>query len=177
MDDDKLSVPAEQRGRQAIASLVGYVHQLITTVAAWMRLGLDDYLLVEVAEDYAVLAQGALTMTQVKREARGAALTLRRSDVGKAIVSLWQFSNANPGLNVRLHFLTTAVAGHEQGVQFPEGLTGLAYWAHAAIGGDVERLQHRAHPAVRPDAAGSDPHLLHAGPGRGRLKNRSEFSS
>ncbi|WP_163228999.1 hypothetical protein [Caulobacter rhizosphaerae] len=141
MDDDKLSVPAEQRGRQAIASLVGYVHQLITTVAAWMRLGPDDCLLVEVAEDYAVLAQAALTMTQVKRETNGAALTLRRSDVGKAIVSLWQFSDANPGRDIRLHFLTTAVAGHEQGFQFPEGLTGIAYWARAALGGDVEPLR------------------------------------
>lgn len=135
------TVPGEQRGRQAVASLGGYAHQLLTTIAAWMRLAPGQALLVEVAEDYAVVAEGALTMTQVKREGAGAALTLRREDARKAIASLWQFGEANPGTDVRLHFLTTAPATQERGAAFPDGLNGTAYWTRVALGADVEPLR------------------------------------
>lgn len=141
MNPEDLNVPEEQRGRQAVFSLGGYAHQLITTLLAWMRIGANETLLVEIAEDYAVLAEQALTMTQVKRETGATALTLGRADARKAILSLWQFSEANLATDVRLHFLTTAPAGHERGAKFPGGATGVAYWAAAAIGQDVAPLR------------------------------------
>jgi hypothetical protein len=138
---EDLNIPDEQRGRQAVASLGGYAHQLFTTLLAWMRVSSDETVLVEVAEDYAILTNDALTMTQVKRETAPTSLTLRREDVKKAIVSLWQFSEANPTRDVRLHFLTTAPMGKERDVEFPGSVSGIAYWAGAAIGQDVTPLR------------------------------------
>jgi hypothetical protein len=138
---DDLNIPDEQRGRQAVASLGGYAHQIFTTLLAWMRIASDETLLVEVAEDYAIITADALTMTQVKRETSATTLTLRREDARKAILSLWQFGEANPGRDVRLHFLTTTSAGQERGVPFPGGVSGIAYWARAAIGEDVGPLR------------------------------------
>lgn len=136
-----LNVPEEQRGRQAVASLGGYVHQLVATLRAWSRLASGEALLLEVAEDYAVLAADALHMSQIKRETSGSSLTLRRGDARKAILSLWQFRTANPDRDVHLHFLTTASAGAEAGVIFPEGATGIGWWARAARGADVEPVR------------------------------------
>lgn len=134
-------IPDEQRARQAVASLGGYAHQLIVTLLAWMELGDGDTLLVEVAEDYAVVGSGVLDMTQVKRETTGTPLTLRRPDARKAILSLWQFGEANPDIRISLHFLTTAPAGHERGAAFPGGATGVEYWARAAIGQDISPVR------------------------------------
>lgn len=134
-------IPEDQRGRQAVASLGGYVHQLVATMRAWQRLGDVEALLLEVAEDYAVLAAGALQMTQVKRETGNTSFTLRRDDARKAILSLWQFRAANPDRDVRLHFLTTAPVGKESGIAFPDGATGIGWWVRAAQGADVEPLR------------------------------------
>ncbi|MBW4332362.1 hypothetical protein KY084_16055 [Stakelama sp. CBK3Z-3] len=141
MSAGDLSIPEDQRGRQAVVSLGGYVHQLVATMRAWQRLGAGEALLLEVAEDYAVLASDALQMTQVKRESSGTSLTLRRADARKAILSLWQFRAANPDHDVRLHFLTTAPIGKEASTAFPEGATGIGWWARAAQGADVEPLR------------------------------------
>ena len=40
--------------RQAVDSLAGYAYQLYQTLSAWLALGPDEFLFVEVAEDYAV---------------------------------------------------------------------------------------------------------------------------
>ncbi len=141
LSEHDIAVPGEQLGRQAMAGFGGYLHQLLATVAAWMRLNPGETLLIELAEDFAVVTEQVVTMTQVKRDASARALTLRREEARKAVLSLWQFSNANPGRDVRLHFLTTANPGHEQGVAFPEGLTGIGYWARVALGADVEPLR------------------------------------
>lgn len=141
MSAEDLTIPDEQRGRQAVASLGGYIHQILSSALAWVGLGPDEILLIEVAEDYAVLARNALQMTQVKRETSNIALTLRREDARKAILSLWQFRIANPGRDVRLNFLTTARVGVENGSGFPEGASGIAWWARAALGADVEPLR------------------------------------
>lgn len=141
MSEQDIAIPGEQLGRQAMAAFGGYLHQLLATVAAWMRLKPGETLLIEVAEDFAVVAGHVIAMTQVKRESPSRALSLRREDARKAILSLWQFSSANPDRDVRLHFLTTANPGHEQGVDFPDGLTGVGYWARVALGADVEPLR------------------------------------
>lgn len=142
MSESELNIPDQQRARQAVASLGGYAHQLFTTLLAWMRIASDETLLVEVAEDFAILTDEALTMTQVKRETAATSLTLRREDARKAIISLWQFGKANPGRDVRLHFLTTAPAGKERDVTFPGGVGGIAYWTSAAVGQDIAPLRN-----------------------------------
>lgn len=141
MGANDLNIPDEQRCRQAVASLGGYAHQLFSTLKAWMRIASDEELIVEVAEDYAVLSSGALTMTQVKRETVATSLTLNREDARKAILSLWQFGEANTERDVQLYFLTTAPAGKERNVKFPDDVGGIKYWAKAAIGQEVTPLR------------------------------------
>ena len=70
-------LPAEQVGRQAVNALRGYIYQIYQSLAAWLDLAEDETLLLEVAEDYAVVAARAFTATQVKDTASSGSITLR----------------------------------------------------------------------------------------------------
>jgi hypothetical protein len=136
---DQLSVPDEQQARQATASLAGYVYQTVRTASTWSRLDDEARLLVEVAEDYATLARNVLTMTQVKNEA--GSVTLRSDGVRKALASLAAFRTANPGIVVRLVYLTTAEPGTEAGSDLPGKTGGITYWREVLRGADIEPLR------------------------------------
>ena len=84
----------------------------------------------EVAEDYAVLAQDALKVVQVKDTA--ASVTLNSPPIRAAIESYWEFQKSNPDRVVRLEYLTTANSGKEKSLQFPDSQPGLQYWRAAA---------------------------------------------
>src|SRR5450830_325893 len=107
-------------GRQAIASLRGYIYQLHVSVAAWIRLPSDGELLLEVAEDYAELLanpeneQQILNAVQVKETRESGSVTLNSEDVLKAIATLFSLQETNPGQSVFLTFLTTSPIGQEQ---------------------------------------------------------------
>jgi hypothetical protein len=136
----KLQIPDEQIGRQAVDSLRGYVYQIYQSLASWIGIKEDEVLLLEVAEDFAVLAEGALTATQVKDT--GASVTLRTKSVSDTIKAFWDFQEANPDKNVYLNYLTTSKIGKEKKLRFPDGHTGLTYWRVAAReGADVEPVR------------------------------------
>lgn len=137
---EKLQIPDEQVGRQAVDSLRGYVYQIYQSLASWIGIKEDEVLLLEVAEDFAVHAKGALTATQVKDT--GGSVTLRTKSVSATIKALWDFQEANPDKTVYLNYLTTANIGKEKKLRFPDGHTGLTYWRVAAReGADVEPLR------------------------------------
>ncbi len=137
---DKLQIPDEQIGRQAVDSLRGYVYQIYQSLASWITLREGEVLLLEVAEDFAVLAKGALTATQVKDA--GGSVTLRTESVVATIKALWDFQGANPDKIVYLNYLATGNIGKEKKLTFPDGHTGLTYWRVAAReGADVEPLR------------------------------------
>src|SRR5882724_1850389 len=52
--------------RQATNSIRGYVYQAYQSVLAWMRLGKDEVLFLEGAEDFDVHSADGVTATQVK---------------------------------------------------------------------------------------------------------------
>ncbi|WP_084583892.1 hypothetical protein [Sphingomonas azotifigens] len=135
-----LAIPDEQQARQAVASLGGYVYQAVRATDAWLRLPADGVLLLEVAEDFAVLARDTLEMNQVKAVA-GETLTLRTAGARKAIAALLQFESANPNLAVRLNYLTIAGSGHEAGAALPGGAKGVDYWRAVARGADPAPLR------------------------------------
>ncbi|MEQ8173186.1 MAG: hypothetical protein ABRQ38_30150 [Candidatus Eremiobacterota bacterium] len=58
---NNLNIPPEELGRQAVDSLRGYIYQIYQSINAWLKIKDDEELLLEVAEDYAVLAKNALT--------------------------------------------------------------------------------------------------------------------
>ncbi|WP_301592246.1 PIN domain-containing protein [Sabulicella glaciei] len=96
-------------------------------------MNVDEDLLLEVAEDFAVAARSALNARQVK-DTPGR-VTLLSQDVREAMASLVELSGANPGRCVRLAYLTTAEIGMEKRLAHrPEGRRGLDVWAEVAAG-------------------------------------------
>lgn len=136
----QLRVPSEQLARQATASLGGHLFQATRAATEWSHLGEKAQLLIEVAEDYAVLVRDALDMTQTKHEF-GASVTLRSDGVRKSLAGLIAFQDSNPDLRVSLAYLTTAQPGRETGSCIPDGVAGLSYWIEAARGADLAPLR------------------------------------
>lgn len=137
-----LQIPSDERARQAVDSLRGYGYQIYQTLDTWLTLNEGEILLLEVAEDFAVITKNALKATQVKDTAGSGSVTLNTESVSKTIKSLWDFQKANPDRNVYITYLTTAKIGKEQGLIFPDNHTGLTYWRVAAREGtEVEPLR------------------------------------
>ena len=128
--------------RQAVASLRGYAYQLYASALAWFGLDVGEELHLEVAEDYAVLSQGALDAVQVRDTAASGALTLRSAGVAQTIDAFVDLLARNPGRRLTIRYLTTARVGAERAVaDRPAGLPGLTYWRQAAMGADVGPLR------------------------------------
>jgi len=139
---ENLQIPDEQIGRQAVDCLRGYVYQIYQSLAAWLTLKEGETLLLEVAEDFAVVAKDALRGTQVKDTARSGSVTLKTRSVSNTIKSLWEFQKANPDRNVYIRYLTTSKIGKEKELTFPANYNGLTYWRVAAREGtDVEPIR------------------------------------
>lgn len=126
-----INVPEGEKKRQAIDALRGYVYQLYASSLAWTRLAPDQTLLLEVAEDYAVVARDAVNAVQVKDTANSGTVTLRNDGVVKLLNSYWAFQKANPERVVTAAYLTTSAIGHEKGMSFPGGKPGLEHWRDA----------------------------------------------
>jgi hypothetical protein len=75
--------------RQATASIRGYVYQAYQSVLAWIRLGNNEVLFLEGAEDFDVHSAEGVTATQVKDTAGSGTFTLRSGDAVSAINHLW----------------------------------------------------------------------------------------
>jgi hypothetical protein len=61
------TIPPEDVCRQATALLRGNVYQLHASAAAWVDLGADDQLYIEVAEDYAEVLREPGAVNDVRR--------------------------------------------------------------------------------------------------------------
>ena len=136
----KINVPDSEICRQAIPALRGYAYQLYRSLEAWLSLNELQSLLLEVAEDFAVLTEKVVQATQVKDTVRSRSVTLKTQAIKAAIDSLWKYQAANPNKDVRLMFLTTSTIGKERGVKFPGGKPGLRYWREAARHGAEVRV-------------------------------------
>jgi hypothetical protein len=150
-----LNLPDEDLVRQAHASIGGYVYQIFATGLAWLDLKGDDLLLVEVAEDYAVVADSMTTAVQVRASGRSR-VTLRTEGVIEAIEALHRLRSRNSDRDVRAVYLACSAAGRERGSPLPTGLRGLDYWTSAAAGevelGPLRALLHGLD--FSPDLAG-----------------------
>jgi hypothetical protein len=117
--------------RQATDSIRGYVYQAYQSVLAWVRLGKDEVLFLEGAEDFDVHSADGVTATQVKDTAGSGTLTLRSGDAIAAINNFWRHQQNNPDKVVSVRFLTTALPGRERGGEFGTIATGIEYWSAA----------------------------------------------
>ncbi len=132
VNPEPLNIPEADIGRQAVSSLGGYIYQLYQTVAAWLKLGDNDILAIEVAEDYCILIGNLVKQVQTKDTEKSGNVTLRSEAVLKLIDSHIRLLQENPKSKVRSVFLTTSDAGHEQSISFPNAVTGLEYWNNCA---------------------------------------------
>lgn len=137
-----LQIPDNERNRQAVNSLRGYAYQIYQTLNTWLTLKENEILLLEVAEDFAVVTKNALKGIQVKDTAKSSSVTLKTKSVTQTIKSLWEFQKANPDKHVSITYITTSKIGKEKRLNFPDGHTGLAYWQVAAReGADIEPIR------------------------------------
>ena len=121
--------PQEGDARQAVDALRGYAYQVVTATLAWLNLQQDSYLILEVAEDYAILANRALQTVQVKDTARSGPVTLMSKSVVKAIESFVDYASRYTDRELEFLFVTTSEIGTERAIkERPAGIAGLQYW-------------------------------------------------
>jgi hypothetical protein len=136
---ERLGPVAGDPAREAIASLRGYTYQLYASALAWLRLSDGETLHLEVAEDYAVAAAGALEGAQV-RDTPSRTITIR--SVAKTIDALVDLVARNSGRAVSLRYLTTSAIGIERALadRIGDG-PALDYWRRAAQGAPIAPLR------------------------------------
>lgn len=135
-------IPEGDAARQAIDSLRGYAYQVTAAALAWLDLDKDGRLFLEVAEDYAVIANRAIEAVQVKDTETSGTVTLNTKSVQQAISDFVSLRTCNPKANVQLRYFTTSEIGIERvSSDRPGGIAGLKYWRKAASGDDVSPLR------------------------------------
>ena len=128
--------------REAVDALAGYAYQIYLSAIAWMQLDENEILVLEVAEDFAVVANGELEAQQVKKSTRS--LTLNSPEAAAALDGLVQLQSCNPGHRVRLVFHTTSKEGMEHKKKDRiQGKSGLEYWRAVQNKADPEPLRKR----------------------------------
>ena len=121
----KTQPPQGDPARQATDALGGFIYQAWQAADAWLRLGADEVLFLEHAEDFDVVIDGDIVSTQVKREAGN--LSLGRKESRDAIAQYWDLRERNPDRAVSYRYLTTRARGYEEGNPFG-GRKGLDVW-------------------------------------------------
>jgi hypothetical protein len=136
----KTPIPKGDKAREAIDALRGYVYQIYQSALAWIELEPEEFLFLEVAEDYAVVAADALNAVQVKET--GHNVTINSDDIVASIDSFVDLRQNNPELQVRLHHLTTSRIGKEKSEEHRIGDTPtLEAWRKLAKTGDLVPLR------------------------------------
>lgn len=138
----RLDAPNGDPARQAVAALRGYAYQLYASALAWIALPDGAMLHLEVAEDYAVATQDALSGTQVRDTAGSGSVTLQSLGAREALDSFVDMVNRNPGRTVWLDYLTTSPIGLERSAEHRiDGAAALSYWRRAAAGADLAPIR------------------------------------
>ena len=107
-------VPQADIARHAVDSLRGYAYQVTAAALAWLDIGEHARIFLEVAEDYATIANDALRAVQVKDTQASTNVTLNTRSVRDAIANFVALVEANPLLDVHLEYFTTSDIGTEK---------------------------------------------------------------
>ena len=129
------NIPKAEVPRQAVDSLRGYAYQALAAALAWLEIDEHSRLYLEVAEDYAIVAEQALSAVQVKDTEGSGSVTLNSTSVRNAVAAFVELVNRNPDIQVELRFFTTSEIGTERVIaDRPAGVAGLEYWRKIAAG-------------------------------------------
>ncbi|TXN40810.1 ATP-binding protein [Methylobacterium sp. WL30] len=135
-------VPQGDAERQAVDSLRGYAYQVLASAVAWIDIGENSQIFLEVAEDYAVVAEQVLNGVQVKDTAASGSVTLNTATIRDAVASFVDLVKRNPSATVTFRYLTTSPLGTERALgDRIDGMAGLEYWRRAAAGADPAPLR------------------------------------
>ncbi len=135
-------IPKANVARQAVDSLRGYAYQALAAALAWLDIDEHSRLYLEVAEDYAIIAEHVLRVVQVKDTESSGSITLNSANIRAAIVAFVDLVERNPDIQINLRFFTTTEIGTEQSVaDRPSGIAGLKYWRKVAGGADPSPLR------------------------------------
>ena len=136
-------IPQADTARQAVDSLRGYAYQVTAAALAWLDVSEQARIFLEVAEDYATMANNVLKAVQVKDTRASTTVTLNTKSVRDAIANFVRLSHENPAIEVHLEYFTTSDIGKESAgsTVFPLGGRGLVYWRSIAKSGDVTSLR------------------------------------
>ena len=136
-------VPQGDTARQAVDSLRGYAYQALAAALAWLDIDEHGKLFLEVAQDYAVIANQALNAVQVKDTQSSGSITLNSPSVRDAVAAFVDLTERNPDIQVDLRFFTTSEIGTEQTIaDRPAGMAGLEYWRKVATGTNPSPLRN-----------------------------------
>lgn len=140
MVESAIKTPKGDKAREAIDALRGYVYQIYQSALAWIELESDEFLFLEVAEDYAIAAANALRAVQVKETKKN--VTINSDDIVASIDSFVTLRQRNPELQVRLRHLTTSRIGKEKSAKHRIGDTPtIETWRKLAKTGDLQPLR------------------------------------
>ena len=132
--------PSGNPAREAIDSLRGYVYQIYQSALAWTEIKDNEFLFLEVAEDFVVAAANALEAVQVKETAGH--VTINSDDIVASIDSFVELKEKTPSLNVSLRHLTTSTIGKEKSPKHRIGKTPtLIMWRNLAKAGELSDLR------------------------------------
>ena len=132
--------PLGDPSREAINSLRGYVYQMYQSALAWTELEDDEFLYLEVAEDFALVAKEGLEAVQVKVTA--GQVTINSKEIIATIDSFVELQEKNPSLKVTLRHLTTSTIGKEKKLKHRVGgEPTLLAWRNLAKAGDLSDLR------------------------------------
>jgi hypothetical protein len=135
-----LYIPRGNEAKEAVASLQGYIYQLYQTAIEWADLGNGEFLFIEVAEDYSVLAGNALKAVQVKGTESN--VTINSDDIIASIESFIELTQNNLNHDVSLRHLTTSRITTEKESKYRIGDTPtLISWRRIAKTGDMSPLR------------------------------------
>lgn len=119
--------------RQAVASLSGVAYQAWASIDAWLRLGENELIFLEGAEDFdRVGGDGPDTATQVRHTS--ASISLGNAKALKALEDFWGVVARNADRVVHTHYLTTSGVAEERDGSFG-GLAGIHAWSAARTQG------------------------------------------
>lgn len=128
--------------RQAIESLGGYAYQIYAAATAWATLAPGETLHLEVAEDFAVATDDAVSAVQVKRTS--GTITSNSPAVPRMFDTLFDLREANPGRRVQVRLLTTSEPGREaKKADRVEGLSFIEAWDSRRGSGEIAAIRSR----------------------------------
>jgi hypothetical protein len=137
-----MSTPSGNPKHEAVESKRGYLYQDYATALQWLALKPDEFLFIEVAEDYALASEQSVIATQVK-DTRASSVTLNSQNARDALANFVELRELNKDVKLSFVYLTTSIVGQEQQREHRTGdVKGIDYWENVKSGADPVVLRN-----------------------------------